>query len=206
MKTKIIRLTLALLLIACSSFPALAQTASTGAGSPSGACVSGSIYSDSTTGLLWTCKVGWQLPTKLTLTSTYTNTTTSMTDVPGLSFPVVANTQYGLICFLTYQTSSSVTAAQFTFSGPVTPTALNYSAVIQTNVGTSTAFYSPAVATTNFGAPLSTNGGNLATTNMSAIMYMGLISGSTAGTVQVRAAAQITGTITIQAGSFCAIQ
>ena len=45
-----------------------------------------------------------------------------------------------------------------------------------------------------------------ATTNFTAYVKMGLRNGTTAGTVQVQGSATGTGTVTVQAGSYCTME
>jgi len=176
----------------------------TGTGSPVGSCTTGISYVDAATGFLWTCRSGsWQLPTKAILASAYTNATTGMTNIAGLSIPVGANQNYGVICYLVYQVSSSSTVAQFTITGPAAPTSIVYSAQFQTQSATPT--YTEGQASTAFGTVQGAS--NItAATNFSLLMHIGLVNGANAGTMQLQAAAQVTGSVTVQPGSWCTVQ
>lgn len=176
-----------------------------GSGAPTGSCLPAGTYYDTASGLIWTCNAGnvWQLPTKIMLTSAYTNASSSMTNVTGLSFPVGANQNYGLICAIVYQVSSLSTIPQIRFTGPASPTAVTYTSLWQIS-SAAAPVYAGAVATafsTTEGASPTATG-----TNFSLLLNLGLVNGANAGTVQLQAAAQVTGTITIQPSSWCAVQ
>jgi hypothetical protein len=208
MRQKLTHVLLSLLLTIGVCLPARAQLAGSsiqnGSTAPTGACISGSTYTAADTGLLWTCKGNtWQLPAKLILTSPYTNASSSMTNVTGLSFPVAASTNYALICYLVYQVTSGTTVAQFQFTGPSAPSSIVYTAQFQTAPNTP-AFSVPAAATA-FSSALGASSISTST-NLTTILYLGIINGSNAGTVQLQGAAQVTGTLTIAAGSWCTIQ
>jgi len=175
-----------------------------GNGAPSGSCVSGLAYTDTASGLLWSCAGGvWKLPTKQTLTSTYTVSSSTLTNMTGLSVPVAANTNYGIICFLTYQVSSTSTVPQINFTGPASPTSVLYSSVWQVSASAAPVFagaVATAFSTTQGASPTA------ATTNFALLIHLGLLNGSTAGTVQLQGAASVSGSFTVQAGSWCAVQ
>jgi hypothetical protein len=126
-----------------------------------------------------------------------------MTNVPGLALTVGANQNYGVICYLVYQASASATVVQFQFTGPSIPSAVIYSAQFQTAPNTP-AYFEPASAI-GFSSALGASG-LTPNTNLSTLIHLGLINGPNAGTVQLQAAPQVTGTITVQAGSWCAVQ
>jgi hypothetical protein len=202
----------AFLFLARMSMPAqnAAYPGITGAGSPVGvvACSassnSGQLYTDNSTGLVWTCvPPTWQLPTKLMLTSAYTVSSNVFTNMTGLSIPVAVNTKYALICNLVYQVSSTSTIPQIRFTGPTSPTAVSYSSLWQQTANAAPVFtIGPAAAfsTTQGAAPTA------ATTNFTLLLHLGLINGANAGTVQLQGAASVSGSFTVQPTSWCAVQ
>lgn len=135
------------------------------------------------------------------LVSNYTNATTIFTNVPGLSFPVAANTNYKVRCDLDYLTNNTTTGGlQIQWTGPASPTAVTYDAAIYNtpaNVNSNvTQVFSGALSG---GIPNSTTSAFIATTTMT------LRNGVNAGTIQLQAAATGVGTITIIPGS-CSLQ
>jgi hypothetical protein len=130
------------------------------------------------------------------LTSTYTNATTSFTNVTGLSFAVEANTNYTMECNLDYQTSASTADIKIQFTGPASPTAVTYDMVSEVTAST----LSASVATA-FSTSLTEAGTPTITTNFPLKLSLTLINGANAGTVQLQAAATGTGTISIIPGS-----
>jgi hypothetical protein len=58
-------------------------------------------------------------------------------------------------------------------------------------------------AVTAFGSPMANTGTITATTNFPDVITIGVVNGANAGTVQLQAAANGSGTLTIQPGSHC---
>lgn len=134
------------------------------------------------------------------LTSTYTNATTTASNITGLSFAVAASTNYTMTCDLFYQGSATTAGLDATITGPSTPTSVFYSyQASDTLTG-----IQDSVASA-FGAKL-VDGTITATTNFSSRVAMGLRNGTNSGTVQVQGSATGAGTVTVQAGSFCRLQ
>jgi hypothetical protein len=137
------------------------------------------------------------------LTSQYTNSTTGFTNVTGgnnLAFAVNASTNYVMQCTLYYQ-AASTGGLNIEFTGPASPTAVTYGL---DDPGTATTLAAVAVATsysTSLGAAVGT-----ASTNFPATVTLGLINGTTAGTVQMLAKSSAAVQLQIQAGSFCTMQ
>lgn len=204
---KLLHLALALSLLIPGT--ALAQNVAapifSGAGAPTGACLPAATYYDTNSGLIWTCVgTAWQLPAKTMLLSTYTVSNSTMTNMTGLSFPVGANQNYGVICSLIYQVSSTSSVPQIQFTGPASPTNVFYSALWQLSIGGTAPAYTGAVSsafnTIDGEAP------TVAATNMQLLLHFSLRNGVNAGTVQLQGAVQVTGTFTVQPGSWCAVQ
>jgi len=151
----------------------------------------------------------WSKMPQIAITSgaAYTNATTAFTSVVGgagqtLQFSVEANTNYILTCQILWSASGATAGPKFQFTGPASPTAVQYSvmqAVTATSDGTAGA--------TAFSTSLNASGGTVVTTtNEPATLQLGLVNGVNAGTVVLQAAAQGSGTLTIQPGSFCQLQ
>jgi hypothetical protein len=141
-------------------------------------------------------------PFIIALTSQYTNSTTTFSNVAGgntVQFPVAANQNYTATCHLYYQ-SVALGGLNIEFTGPASPTAVAYGLADPTALGTT----DNSVATA-FGTSL----GNVivtAATNFDAIVSFSLINGANAGTVNLLAKASTAVQLQIQAGSFCLVQ
>jgi hypothetical protein len=142
-------------------------------------------------------------PFETILTSQYTNSTTTMSNVTGgntLQFAVLANTTYVADCHLYYQ-AASTGGLNIQFTGPASPTTIIYglnlpvSATANAGNGVATAFG------TSLGAVVTT-----AATNFDAEVSLALINGSNAGTVTLQAKSSAAVQLQIQAGSYCKIQ
>ncbi len=135
------------------------------------------------------------------LTSTYTNATTTASNITELSFPVAANTNYTMACHLYYQGSVGTAGLDITIAGPASPTSVFYS---YDEDATATALQDRVANA--FGTKLVGNAAVTATTNLHATVTMGLRNGANTGAVQVQGSATGAGTVTVQAGSFCRLQ
>jgi hypothetical protein len=133
--------------------------------------------------------------------SAYTNATTTFSTVTGLTFPVEASTNYTGKCYILWQGSAGTTGPKFQFTGPASPTAVAASAT--SNVTATT--YSTASATT-FSSSMANAGTITTATNFMAEINFSVINGVNAGTLALQAAANGTGTLTIQLGSYCVMQ
>lgn len=143
-----------------------------------------------------------QFPGTVVLTgSAYTNATTTLSNVTGLSFPVAAGTNYTAECYLTWQGSAGTTGPKWTFTGPATPTAVNIGATSAVTATTLTQGVSTA-----FGTSVNNAGTITTATNFTDRVTLGLVNGANAGTVQLQAAANGAGTLTVQPGSYCKVQ
>jgi len=132
------------------------------------------------------------------LLTAYTNATTSFTSVPGIAFPINASQNLTGTCAITWQGSASTTGPKYQFTGPGSPTAVAVG--LFTPVTSSTLTNVSAVA---FSSPVANANTVTATTNFTDRLTIGVVNGTTAGTVQLQAAAVGAGTLTIQPGSFC---
>ena len=149
------------------------------------------------------------LPIMLVLQgAAYTNATTAFSNVvggsgPTLAFPANASTVYGGRCYLVYSASVSTAGPKIQFTGPGSPTAVLYSTQFQL---TATPTYADSAAASAFSTSQSAGTAVTATTLLAARIAFSVLNGTTAGTITLQAAAQGTGTLTLEPGSYCAIQ
>jgi hypothetical protein len=149
------------------------------------------------------------LPRKsLVDTAAYTNATTTFSNVigagatNGLSFTIDKNIRYTMHCSIVWQSSVLTAGPQFQITGPAAPTS-----VAITMISAITAATTASAAATAFSSPLNPVGAAVtATTNEVAYIDMELINGANSGVIQLQAAAQGVGTLTIQQGSGCTLQ
>lgn len=138
--------------------------------------------------------------------SAYTNATTSFSNLSSttnLAFTLDASTAYAGSCYLIYSASAATAGPKLQFTGPASPTAVLYSSLFQL---TATPTYADSVSATAFSTSQTagttvTNGANL-----SVRVNFGISNGVNAGTLQLQAASQGVGTVTIQPGSYCTMQ
>jgi len=141
-------------------------------------------------------------PYMLILTSQYTNSTTTFSNVAGgatFQFPVNANQNYTATCHLYYQ-SAATGGLNIEFTGPASPTVVAYGLDDPSSATT----FNSAVATA-FGTSLGQVVGTAAT-NFDATVSFSLVNGANAGTVNMLAKSTAAAQLQIQAGSFCQIQ
>jgi hypothetical protein len=141
------------------------------------------------------------IPQAFYLTSPYTNATTAFTNIPNMSFFAIANTNYVMSCEIVFQGSATTAGPKFQLAtgGPVT------AMVFSVDGATGSAAYANQV-TTALATPNTALGTlGAATTNFIAHLRIGILA-STTGTVQLQAAANGAGTLTIQPGSYCTVQ
>jgi hypothetical protein len=137
----------------------------------------------------------WALPpgaTILQITSDASVTGTTMTNVSGMSFTASASTNYRVSCQFATASTTSTGNFQYQWTGPASPTALFYG---NSANGTAATAFSSSVSLGNSTAVV-INGQSL-----------GLINGTTSGTVQLQISDSSGGfTTTLKAGSFCLVQ
>jgi hypothetical protein len=141
------------------------------------------------------------IPVKSVLSSSYTNATTTFSNISGMSFSVSPNTSYTGQCYILWQGSAITTGPQFQWTGPASPTAVGSSMV--SNVTTATILSASAVG---LSVAMSNAGTITSGTNMLATLFVGFVNGVNSGTLQLQAAANGVGTLTIQPGSYCVFQ
>jgi|SRR5579864_501472 len=158
-------------------------------------CVFAQVY-NSTTGRYHGSASG--VAQKTVLASDYTNATTTFSNV-GFSLTVAANTSYTLSCTLIYQGSTTTAGPKFQFTGPASPT----NVLVGVNGGTGATAMANGAATALSSAVTSLGTLGDTATNHVGTVTLGLVNGANAGTVQLQAAANGSGTVTIKAGSAC---
>lgn len=141
-------------------------------------------------------------PVTLYSTGSYTNATTTFSTVAGLSFPVSANRNYHAYCRITWQGTANTTGPKYQFTGPAAPTAVLFSAFSWI---TNATFQAQSIVTA-FSTPFANTGTITTATNFTDTIDLTVLNGANAGTVALQAAANGAGTLTIQNGSFCAVQ
>lgn len=145
--------------------------------------------------------LGPVLPQQM-LTSQYTNSTTTFSNVTGgksLAFNVQPNTPYKIVCTLYYQ-AAATGGLNIEWTGPAAPTAVSYSLADPVALGVT----DNSVATA-FGTSL----GNVVTTaatNFLATVTLDLVNGANAGIVQLLAKSSAAVQLQIQTGSSCRVQ
>jgi hypothetical protein len=101
-----------------------------------------------------------------------------------------------------WQASANTAGPQFQLTGPSSPTnvVLNLRSAV-----TTTTFINPAAAAA-FSTAVANSGTVTTATTLSAYLNFEVTNGLTAGTINVQAAANGTGTLSIIPGSYCLIQ
>jgi len=135
------------------------------------------------------------------LTSQYTNSTNSFTNVTGgntLAFTAAANTKYVGTCHLYYQAATTAGGLQIQFTGPASPTGLMIS-IIDPKSATTFVTGTSTTYSNSLGGAVTT-----ATTNFEALVSIALQNGANAGTVNLQAADIANAVqLQIQIGSYC---
>ncbi len=134
------------------------------------------------------------------VTTAYTNATTTFSNVSSLSFPVAASQSLHAMCRVTWQGSAGTTGPKYQFTGPASPTSV---AIGMNSIVTATTVI--AASATALSTAVANTGTVTTATNFTDTVDIGLINGTTAGTVQLQAAANGAGTLTIQPGSYCTV-
>lgn len=144
-----------------------------------------------------------QIPITGQSATAYTNASTTFTPVGlgGSVFYAAASGHYTLTCHFTWQASASTAGPKFQVNVPAGSTV---SLDMQSAVTGTTSIWQAAVGT---GAQSVANSGSVTTaTNLPVSFTAGITTSSTAGQVIVSAAANGTGTLTIEPNSFCVYQ
>jgi hypothetical protein len=143
-----------------------------------------------------------QVPITAMTTSTFTNATTTFSTVTNMSFTVAASRNYTLSCEILFQGSATTAGPKFQLTGPALPRAV----MLDVDGGTNAAAYANAGATAFSSAVAALGTLGIAARNFVAHVSAGIANGANSGTVALQAAANGTGTLTIQPGSWCRFQ
>ena len=139
------------------------------------------------------------------LLSNYTNATTTASNVSGMSWSIAANASKTLRCWLPYSNSTGTGGLQLSISGPGTLVSGLYELRYDIdNPGT----HNIGAATPGSAWPSSIGSTNVSNANVQfgADFYLQFNNGTTAGTLQLQAENNGTGTLTIYAGASCILQ
>lgn len=144
------------------------------------------------------------IPQPAFVTANVTNSTTSMANVTGLSWPLVANRQYYLSCDLIYQ-AAATGGLQLAFTGPASPTQVEY--CVQEAISTSTfaGDSCTAAANTSFATKVGAGVVSTANTNLPARFYGTIENGANAGTLQIQFASAAAVATIVERGSACTL-
>lgn len=145
---------------------------------------------------------GWSTiqPIRYAYTSSdISKTTTTYTDVTGLTFAVAANKDYEIKCSIIYRSALTTTGIGIALNGPASPTLV---AGQFTSNSTATAFNGRSFNAYN--GTGKTTGVQVANTDTYGLFNAYFRNGATAGTLALRYASEIGGSsVTIRTGSYC---
>jgi hypothetical protein len=140
-------------------------------------------------------------PQTLVVPSAYTNATTTFSAVFSSGIPVHAGLSYTVRCDIVWQGSASTAGPKYEFTGPSSPAKVVSSAVSAVTSSTFTQASATALSTSM------ANAGTVTTaTNFHDTVTLGMVNGANSGTLMLMAAANGSGTLTIEPGSFCVQQ
>lgn len=137
-------------------------------------------------------------------TTAYTNNSTGFTNVigttggGGLTLPLSAFQNFTATCRITWQGSASTAGPKYQVTGPSSPTAVAIG--LNSPITAATAENASAVA---FSSAVANAGAVTATTNFTDTLSVAVVNGANAGAIYIQAAANGSGTLTIQPGSYC---
>lgn len=146
-----------------------------------------------------------QAPQKAMLTTAYTNSTTSNTNITGLSFAVDASASYTIHCHGLYK-AAATGGLVLTVTGPASPTLVTYDLLQVITLTASAPTFREDVGT---GSAYPSAVGNAIVTTITDQGFdftMGFTNGVTAGTWQLQAKSSAAVALTVEAGSFCTAQ
>jgi hypothetical protein len=138
------------------------------------------------------------------VTANVSNSTTTMANATGLSWPIAASHNYYLSCSLIYQSASTSGGLKLAFTGPASPTQVEYCLNNGTSA-TASANSCTAAANTSFGTVVGSTVVGLATTNLPANFFGTIENGANAGTLQLQFASVASVSTTIERGSVCTL-
>ncbi len=132
------------------------------------------------------------------------STSTTMSNLTGMSFSLAVHTIYTVSCDVFYQVSATTGGVTLTFTGPASPTNVIFGGYEA--YGSNNATYNSVAS--SFGTSLYNKAANIATTNLSVHISGTIEVGSSSGTLQLQYAnvAAGVGSVTIKRGSWCTVQ
>ncbi|HVE27285.1 MAG TPA: hypothetical protein VNC22_17890, partial [Sporichthya sp.] len=137
---------------------------------------------------------GWN---RVKLTADVTNTTTSLADVTGLSFPIAASTDYEFEFLIAFQTAAITTGLALALNGPGTPTLLAARIEVPVSASTEIDRHTNTYNTEALGTAV-----DAANTPRLARITGVLRNGVTAGTLTARFRSEVAGSaVVVKAGS-----
>lgn len=143
------------------------------------------------------------IPQTFYTTTTYTNATTTLANLTGLSFPVNASRNYHAICNVTWSTTNNTGGPKYAWTGPGGA----YSALTASVLSPVTvASFATATVTTYSSAMANTGTVTAGLTFTDVISFSVMNSAGTSGTVQLQFAANGVGTLTALPASNCIVQ
>jgi hypothetical protein len=147
----------------------------------------------------------WRPANRVFTASAYTNATTGFTNVTGLAFPIQANQHLHIRCDLAYNVSAATDGIILTWTGPSSPTYLTTCIDAATATTTSPNRNDLCLPGTSFGTQIPTTGvvTGTTTTYFPVNTWIEISNGANAGTVQLQAKGDGTGTLTIAQNSGC---
>jgi hypothetical protein len=166
------------------------------AGDPTGSA--GAMYYNSSIGKFrcyengaWVNCTGYQ--NVVTSSVDTANSTTTLSDVTGLTFPVTAGQTYHFSALINYTAAATTTGSRWSINGP-TSSMLSYTSTYTLSATASTVNYASA-----YNMPAAANTGSLTAANTAKVE--GVVTASASGTVAVRFASSTTSAITAKGGS-----
>ncbi len=136
------------------------------------------------------------------LASDVTNSTTTIANVTGLSFPVAASTDYRMRCSLMYRSAAIGTGIKVSVTGPATPTAVT--GMFQTYVSALASATTQGSLFRAYDGGVASTGVDTANVDTPGTLDVTFRNGANAGTLQVRFNSEVAAsTVTMKAGSAC---
>ena len=133
--------------------------------------------------------------TLLRLNTTYSNSSISFSNVPGISFTADANSTYQIVCTGNMKQGTAAGGFQLQWTGPSSPTGVQITATIGSTFKSANAFSAVMASTLS-----------PATSDTATMVTLSLINGPNAGTVQLQAASDVAlETLTIEAPFICTV-
>jgi hypothetical protein len=131
-------------------------------------------------------------------TTTYSNIFANSTPT---GFTLGASANYTLECHFYYQGSAATSVLSVRLTGPASPTSVHLSEDATTTSGAAAADYRNTAS--GFSTAITPTGIVTTAADMPAEIDAGIQNGTTAGAMQVQAAPNGVGTLTIEVGSWC---